>query len=142
MRPVTYMNSPTLSLTSWRGRRFDPSTLLPLAIALLIAYLTLVPVISMVIDSFHDMDGAFSLHHYTSILSSGTAYPILHRLEDEGWLESRVEQIDPRTEGRPRRRIYQLTGIGEVEAKTLLEARRDSKQRQSHLLPRRREATA
>lgn len=46
-------------------------------------------------------------------LASGTLYPILKRLEDAKWLESRWEEIDPREAGRPRRRFYSITGIGQ-----------------------------
>ena len=45
-------------------------------------------------------------------LLSGTLYPILMRLERSGWLTSRWEQVDPRNAGRPRRRLYRLTGVG------------------------------
>jgi PadR family transcriptional regulator PadR len=45
-------------------------------------------------------------------LRSGTVYPILARLEERGLVESRREMIDPKTEGRPRRRFYQLTPAG------------------------------
>jgi DNA-binding PadR family transcriptional regulator len=45
-------------------------------------------------------------------LQSGTLYPILARLEHAGWLESKWEAADPRKLGRPRRRLYQLTGLG------------------------------
>jgi PadR family transcriptional regulator PadR len=45
-------------------------------------------------------------------LLSGTLYPILMRLERSGWLKSRWEQINPRDAGRPRRRLYRLTGLG------------------------------
>lgn len=45
-------------------------------------------------------------------LASGTLYPILMRLEDAGWVESRWEAEDPRELGRPRRRFYQVTGVG------------------------------
>ena len=45
-------------------------------------------------------------------LSSGTAYPLLHRLTAEKWLTSSREDVDPRQEGRPRRRLYQLTALG------------------------------
>jgi hypothetical protein len=38
--------------------------------------------------------------------------PILARLETVGWLTSRWEDIDPRAEGRPTRRYYQLTPNG------------------------------
>jgi PadR family transcriptional regulator PadR len=45
-------------------------------------------------------------------LRSGTVHPILARLEGIGWLRSRWEDIDPRTEGRPPRRYYRLTADG------------------------------
>jgi PadR family transcriptional regulator, regulatory protein PadR len=49
-------------------------------------------------------------------LQPGTAYPILLRLEDEGWVTSRWEDIDPHAEKRPARRYYQLTAGGAVRA--------------------------
>ncbi|MBS1843101.1 MAG: helix-turn-helix transcriptional regulator [Actinobacteria bacterium] len=52
-------------------------------------------------------------------LKSGTAYPILHRLQADGWLTSDVEDTDPSAAGRPRRRFYKLTGLGQREAATL-----------------------
>jgi PadR family transcriptional regulator, regulatory protein PadR len=51
-------------------------------------------------------------------LPSGTLYPILLRLEQAGWLESCWEAETPQELGRPRRRFYQLTGIGERNAKS------------------------
>ena len=45
-------------------------------------------------------------------LASGTLYPILLRLEQAGWLDSRWEIEDPRSLGRPRRRLYRMTGVG------------------------------
>jgi PadR family transcriptional regulator PadR len=56
-------------------------------------------------------------------LRSGTAYPLLHRLQADGWLTSSPEEMDPHLEGRPRRRLYRLTGLGQAEAVRLLEAR-------------------
>src|SRR5438046_7979103 len=50
-------------------------------------------------------------------LSSGTLYPILLRLEEAGWLQSRWEVEDPHELGRPRRRLYRITGIGERKAR-------------------------
>jgi DNA-binding PadR family transcriptional regulator len=50
-------------------------------------------------------------------LPSGTLYPILVRLERAGWVESRWEQIDPVTEGRPSRRYYRLTATGSTAAR-------------------------
>lgn len=55
-------------------------------------------------------------------LRSGTIYPLLGRLEKADWLESRWEDIDPSAAGRPRRRLYRLTGQGEgVAAEALAE---------------------
>jgi DNA-binding PadR family transcriptional regulator len=45
-------------------------------------------------------------------LSSGTLYPILYRLEEFGWLNSRWETGDPVALGRPRRRYYHVTALG------------------------------
>ena len=49
-------------------------------------------------------------------LQPGTAYPILVRLEHEGWVVSRQEEVDPRVEGRPARRYYRLTPKGAAQA--------------------------
>src|SRR3954454_17387193 len=53
-------------------------------------------------------------------LASGTVHPILARLEGIGWLQSRWEDIDPTSAGRPARRYYRLTGAGADEARTAL----------------------
>jgi PadR family transcriptional regulator, regulatory protein PadR len=53
-------------------------------------------------------------------LPSGTVHPILARLETVGWLTSRWEEIDPRVEGRPARRYYQLTPDGLELARSAL----------------------
>lgn len=45
-------------------------------------------------------------------LKSGSVYVVLARLEQAGWLSSRWEEINPAVEGRPRRRLYKLTGEG------------------------------
>jgi PadR family transcriptional regulator PadR len=50
-------------------------------------------------------------------LASGTLYPILFRLEQAGWVESRWETEEPRNLGRPRRRFYQITGVGASRAR-------------------------
>jgi DNA-binding PadR family transcriptional regulator len=49
---------------------------------------------------------------------AGSTYAILRRLEDEGFLEGRWEQIDPEHEGRPPRRYYKLNGEGRRVAHT------------------------
>jgi PadR family transcriptional regulator PadR len=46
-----------------------------------------------------------------SLTGHGTLYKALGRLEEFGLLTSRWE--DPAAEGRPRRRLYELTGEGE-----------------------------
>ncbi len=43
-------------------------------------------------------------------LMSGTLYPILRRLEKQGWLTSAWETLDPTEAGRPRQRFYKLKG--------------------------------
>jgi PadR family transcriptional regulator, regulatory protein PadR len=54
-------------------------------------------------------------------LKSGTVYPSLARLERAEWLTSEWEDVDPSTAGRPRRRIYRLTGTGELAARSAVE---------------------
>ncbi len=57
-------------------------------------------------------------------LGSGTVTQVLYRLEAWGWVESRWEDREEATrQGRPRRRFYQLTGLGEREAKALVRER-------------------
>lgn len=41
-------------------------------------------------------------------LATGTIHPILARLERAGWVHSRWEIVDPKREGRPRRRYYKI----------------------------------
>jgi PadR family transcriptional regulator PadR len=50
-------------------------------------------------------------------LASGTLYPILLRLEAAKWLTSQWEQETAEKLGRPRRRLYELTGLGARSAK-------------------------
>lgn len=53
-------------------------------------------------------------------LASGTLYPILLRLEQAGWVLSRWEDADPHDLGRPRRRLYRITGVGAKRAKAAI----------------------
>jgi len=55
-------------------------------------------------------------------LPSGTIHPILARLEGLGWLSSTWEVVDPADAGRPRRRLYRLTGAGLVEGRAVAAA--------------------
>jgi DNA-binding PadR family transcriptional regulator len=63
-------------------------------------------------------------------LPSGTIYPIVARLEQLGWVESRWEEPGEHiAEGRPRRRYYRLTDDGAALARAAL-ARVDRARRQ------------
>jgi PadR family transcriptional regulator len=53
-------------------------------------------------------------------VGSGTLYPMLARLEAAGWLTSEWEVIDPKEAGRPRRRFYRLTAVGQNNARRAL----------------------
>lgn len=55
-------------------------------------------------------------------LPSGTIHPILARLEGLGWLSSTWEVVDPADAGRPRRRLYRLTGAGLAEGRAVAAA--------------------
>lgn len=57
-------------------------------------------------------------------LSSGTLYPLLARLTDDGWLEARWEESA--RPGRPARQLYRLTATGRCEARIALERARPS----------------
>jgi DNA-binding PadR family transcriptional regulator len=54
-------------------------------------------------------------------LKSGTLYPILARLAEQGWLEARW--ADAERPGRPPRHTYRLTGEGESAVAILLAER-------------------
>ena len=55
----------------------------------------------------------------TADISSGTLYPLLARLTDDGWLESRWEEAD--RPGKPPRQLYRLTATGRASARHALE---------------------
>ncbi|MCF3960808.1 PadR family transcriptional regulator [Streptomyces fuscigenes] len=54
---------------------------------------------------------------------TGSVYPILARMEQAGWLESRWETGHP-DEGRPRRRFYSLTKDGAAASRAVVLERR------------------
>ena len=56
-------------------------------------------------------------------VATGTLYPILLRLEKEGWAAGTWETIDESQEGRRRRRYYRLTALGVREARRALAGR-------------------
>jgi PadR family transcriptional regulator, regulatory protein PadR len=49
-------------------------------------------------------------------IGSGTLYPLLARFEAAGLLTSRWEDADAHDVGRPRRRLYRLTVLGQRRA--------------------------
>ena len=53
-------------------------------------------------------------------VGSGTLYPMLARLENASWLTSEWEAINPSEAGRPRRRFYRLTAVGQNNARAAL----------------------
>jgi PadR family transcriptional regulator PadR len=53
-------------------------------------------------------------------VGSGTLYPLLARLETAGWLKSEWENVEPTEVGRPRRRQYRLTGLGQKRVREAL----------------------
>jgi PadR family transcriptional regulator, regulatory protein PadR len=57
-----------------------------------------------------------------SSIPSGTLYPILMRLDELGWLETKWEEAVPR--GRPPRHLYRLSGNGREWAREELRAAR------------------
>ena len=52
-------------------------------------------------------------------LSSGTLYPHLARLTEDGWLESQWQESE--FPGRPPRQLYRMTATGRVQARQALE---------------------
>lgn len=63
-------------------------------------------------------------------IKSGTLYPILARLHDENWLETKW--TEPQEPGRPPRHHYRLTPTGLKEAGRILSSK-ESKKRLTRL---------
>jgi PadR family transcriptional regulator, regulatory protein PadR len=57
---------------------------------------------------------------------SGTVYPILERLERQGWIRSEWAAGDAGPHGERQRRLYELTPEGAPAARELLRARAES----------------
>jgi PadR family transcriptional regulator PadR len=68
-------------------------------------------VMSVFIERPKDSLAGSDIWKQTGMLS-GTLYPILMRLERAGWLKSRWEVLETSEAGRPRKRLYSLTGVG------------------------------
>src|SRR6266508_890636 len=67
---------------------------------------TLLPLETEILQTMREHSGSRSL------TAHGTLYKALSRLEEFGLLTSRWEDAAAAVEGRPRRRLYQLTGEG------------------------------
>jgi PadR family transcriptional regulator PadR len=102
--------------------RRKPGTLLPLETEILEVALSM---LRSGQASFHGFGLARTLREQTesrSLTGHGTLYKALSRLEEFGLLSSRWEDAAA-AEGRPRRRLYELTGQG---AKVAEQARTDN----------------
>lgn len=76
-------------------------------------------VLRFFLDKPRDSRSGAEIAKATRVLS-GTLYPMLIRMESAGWLRSEWEEIDPREIGRPRRRFYKLTAVGQNQANRAL----------------------
>lgn len=77
---------------------------------------TALEVLSAFLESPADAKYGLQLMKETGI-QAGSLYPILQRFEDQGWIEADWEDADPSREGRPRRRYYNMTGLGQEAAR-------------------------
>lgn len=92
--------------------RRKPGALVPLEIEILDVALSLRRAGTR---TFHGFGLAHSMREARgsrSLTAHGTLYKALGRLEEFGLLESRWEDAAATPEGRPRRRLYELTGEG------------------------------
>lgn len=78
-----------------------------------------ITVLSQFLSRSNPLSGA-DIVNETRMLT-GTLYPILKRLEEYRWLQSDWEDVDPHEEGRPRKRLYRLTGLGRTRARSAVE---------------------
>lgn len=111
--------------------RRKPGTILPLEASVLSVAVELKRSGS---GSFHGFEMAKHLQHLNEdrrLTAHGTLYKALSRMEKAGLLESEWE--DPQRaadEGRPRRRLYQITGAG-AAALARVEAERSAHSRRA-----------
>lgn len=79
-----------------------------------------VAVLAVLLESPRDWHYGYGLSNHTG-LASGTLYPILARLADQAWLETKwIESDQP---GRPPRHTYRLTALGARSARTIVAER-------------------
>jgi hypothetical protein len=99
--------------------RRKPGTLLPFEIEILEVALAM---LRSGHATFHGFGLALTLREETgrrSLTAHGTLYKALNRLEEFGLLASRWEDASAAVDGRPRRRLYELTGEGARIAETV-----------------------
>lgn len=100
--------------------RRKPGSLLPIEEAVLAAALDLRRSGD---DEFHGFAMAkrmADIGQAQQLTAHGTLYKALGRMEAGGMLESRWEEADlALAEGRPRRRLYRITGLGERALSTI-----------------------
>ena len=90
-----------------------PGTLLPIEVSILRAGSLL---FSDGTPEFHGYAAAKMMHEAEAgrqLTAHGTLYRALARMEEAGLLESRWEEPSMESEGRPQRRLYRLTAVGE-----------------------------
>jgi len=74
-------------------------------------------VLALLLEAPRDWHYGYGVSQHTG-LTSGTLYPILARLTEQGWLERRW--ADSQIAGRPPRHTYRLTSIGARTARQLV----------------------
>jgi PadR family transcriptional regulator, regulatory protein PadR len=113
--------------------RRKSGTLLPLELSILTAA---VDAMQAGEPEFHGFSVAKAIQEREAarrLTAHGTLYKALGRLERAGLLESRWEEPErAEAEGRPRRRLYRVTGAG---ASALTRARAETKQRRPSYRP-------
>jgi len=93
--------------------RRKPGTLLPLETEILEVALSMLRSGHVTFHGFALAQSMREQRGARSLTAHGTLYKALGRLEEFGLLTSRWEDAAAATEGRPRRRLYELTGEGE-----------------------------
>lgn len=73
-------------------------------------------VLKLLIEKPKDEHSGAGISKLTKV-GAGTLYPLLARLEQAGWIIGEWEDIDATAAGRPKRRFYRLTGLGQTRAR-------------------------
>jgi PadR family transcriptional regulator, regulatory protein PadR len=76
-------------------------------------------VLKFLLEKPREGQSGADMYRETSV-GSGTLYPLLARLERVGWVTSQWEDVSPSEIGRPRRRLYRLTALGQTNARNAL----------------------